>query len=68
MRDDDNGRAFCLGGLDQTIEDLQRRVSIEIAGGFVGENAGRIRHHGACNCGALSFAARELTGQMSEAL
>ena len=55
VRDDDNGRAFCLGGLDQTIEDLQCRVSIEIAGGFVDENTPFVRDYDGQNFPAYVY-------------
>jgi hypothetical protein len=68
VRDDDEGGAALLRELHHRLEDFVRGVRVEVAGGLVGEHAGRLRDESAREGGTLALAPRELGGQVLEAL
>src|SRR4051794_38219911 len=60
VRDDDEARAERLIQVQHELENRFGRVTIEIAGGFVGEDACGTRHERTCERRALAFAAGKL--------
>ena len=64
MRDDHKRRPDRAIQFQHQLEDVRRRLAVEIAGGFVGKNAARLGHQCPRERNALSLAAGQLAGQM----
>ena len=60
MRDDDEGGAMRSREAQHRLEDFLRGVRIQVAGGLVGEHAGRLGDERARESAALALAAGEL--------
>ena len=59
MRDHHEGRAALARELQHQREHRVGGAAVQVAGGLVGQHAGRVRHQGAGDRHALAFAARE---------
>ena len=62
VRDDGEGRAGFPVHARQQLEHIVRGMAVEVAGGLVGQHAGRPRHQCARQRHALAFAAGQLAG------
>lgn len=60
MRDQHKSGALVSRQLHHQLKHLVRRAAVQVAGGFIGEHASRLRDQGACNRYPLAFAARQL--------
>ena len=65
---DDHDRGTLPIELTQEGHDLIRRPGIEIAGGFISQDDGRVTHQGTGDRHPLTFAARELVRPVLEAM
>jgi len=65
--DDEAGVEFLVEFLHQFKQGV-RAAAVEVAGGFIGQHAGRFGHQRTRHGGALTFAAGELGGVMLQAL
>src|SRR5687767_12874541 len=67
MRHQHERRAAPLREAHHGVEHLVRSLRIEVAGGLIGQHAGRLGHHGTRERAALALAARELARQVLDA-
>src|SRR5687767_14015885 len=67
MRHQHESGATPLREADHGVEHLVRGLRIEVAGGLIGQHAGRLGHHGARERAALALAARELRRKVLDA-
>lgn len=66
MGSDDDGGAVGLLDLFEEVDDCIYIVVVEVAGGFVGDENGRIVVEGAGDGGTLDLTAGKLGGEMVE--
>jgi hypothetical protein len=65
--DDDEGRALFARALEHQVEHPVRRLAVQVAGGLVGQHAGRLGDQRTRDGHALAFAARQLRRRVAHA-
>jgi len=68
MGHDENGGVEAVVQIVDEAEDFGAGVGVEVAGGLVGEEDGRLESEGSGDGDALAFASGKLVGQVVEAL